>query len=160
MEAKKVWAIKGGSIAGSPLIKRPKKRNDAGVWLFNIGVDTGKDTMTSRLKINFPGAGFCHFPMETERGYDETYFEGLTAERRVVRYKAGQPSIKWELKTGHTRNEPFDIRNYATVALEILNPQLDALYKQLNDGDTGQPKKAVNKVKLNKRGVISKRISL
>lgn len=138
-EMNRVWAIKGQGGSGIPYIKRPKKRNDAGVYLFMIGVDVGKDTMASRLKTNFPSeAGFCYFPIEEDRGYDEQYFEGLTAEKRNIRTVNGRVLINWVKKYEGIRNEPFDLRNYATAGLEILNPNLDRLHEKLN-GD-GQPK--------------------
>lgn len=169
-EAKRVWAIKGKGGRGIPLIHRPKKRNDAGVWLFTIGVDTGKDTIVSRLNVNNLGEpGFCHFPMELDRGYDEAYFEGLTSEHRVS-YKGSNGIVtKWEKKTPGARNEPFDLRNYASAALEILNPSLKALYKQLNgdqnvlkNTDTASQNKSAivqNKQKV-RRGAVSKGIRL
>lgn len=132
-EMKRVWAIKGGNTQGAPYIQRPSKRNQAGAWLFTIGVDSGKDTITSRLQTSFEGPGFCHFPMEPEKGYNQQYFEGLTSERRVTHYVKGKAIIRWEKRSSGARNEPFDIRNYATAALEILNPPLDLLYKQLNE---------------------------
>ena len=99
-----------------------------------IGVDVGKDTMASRLKTDFvTEAGFCHFPIEADRGYDEQYFTGLTAEKRNIRTISGRVVINWVKKYEGIRNEPFDIRNYATAALEILNPNLDALYRRLNE---------------------------
>lgn len=166
-EAKRVWAIKGKGGSGIPLIKRPKKRNATGAYLFSIGVDTGKDTITSRLKVKYPGKpGYCHFPIEIDRGYDEAYFEGLTAEHRVIRYQGGKTVIKWEKRTSGARNEPFDLRNYASVALEILNPPLDMLYKQLNEEqnymkNTEKPtKKQPDLHPKVKRGVVSKGINL
>jgi len=130
-ESKRVWAIKGQGGSGVSYIQRPSKRNKSGAWLFNIGVDVGKDTISSRLKVQFEKEpGFCHFPMELDKGYDEQYFKGLTAERRNVRYVKGKASINWEKRTSSIRNEPFDIRNYATAALEILNPQLEMLQKR------------------------------
>jgi len=128
-EAKRVWAIKGQGGSGNSFIHRPKHRNDTGVWLFNIGVDVGKDTLTSRLKVLFEGPGYCHFPSDMEKGYDQAYFEGLTAEHRVIRYHKGQPKINWEKRTSGARNEPFDLRNYANAAFEILNPPLEAIKK-------------------------------
>ena len=50
----------------------------------------------------------------------------LTAERLILTYVKGRAQYVWRLKeNGYKRNEPLDIRNYATVALEIGNPQLD-----------------------------------
>ena len=156
-EMRRVWAIKGQGGSGVPYIQRPKSRNKAKVWLFNIGVDVGKDTMASRLKTNFPSeAGFCHFPIEEDRGYDEQYFEGLTAERRQIRTVNGSIKINWVVKYEGIRNEPFDIRNYATAALEILSPNLDRLYMKYNEN--GQ-KQATN-VKKKRSSVVSKGIEV
>ena len=55
----------------------------------------------------------------------EQYFIGLTAEKMVVRWRKGRSVVAWELKDSkHKRNEPLDLRNYATAALEIANPVL------------------------------------
>ena len=115
-----VYAIKGVGGSGIPFVKIPKLVNDAGVYLFNVGVDVGKDTLFSRLKVQYEGeAGYCHFPIEQDRGYDEDYFKGLTSEHKVTRYTKGQAKIGWEKRSSQARNEPLDIRNYATAALEI-----------------------------------------
>lgn len=131
-ETRRIWAIKGQGGSGVSYIQRPTKRNKSGAWLFGIGVDVGKDTIASRLKVRFEyEPGFCHFPMEADKGYDERFFRGITSERRSVRYLRGKAVINWEKRSFGARNEPFDIRNYATAALEILNPQLEILAKRL-----------------------------
>ena len=87
-----------------------------------MGVDTGKALLYQRLAVKKWGPNFCHFPAEEGRGYTEEYFRGLTAEKMVVTYKKGRAQYVWRLKDdGYKRNEPLDIRNYATVALEIAN---------------------------------------
>lgn len=153
-EMQRVWAIKGQGGSGIPFVKRPKKRNDGKVWLFMIGVDVGKDTIASRLKTNFPSeGGFCHFPMEEDRGYDEQYFEGLTAEKRNIRTVNGRIIINWIKKYEGVRNEPFDLRNYATAAFEILNPNLEMLYRRLNESEkpkAAQPQSRPKSRKLSK----------
>lgn len=148
-EMRRVWAIKGQGGSGVSYIQRPTRRNKSGAWLFNIGVDVGKDTLASRLKTEFETeAGFCYFPIESDRGYDEQYFEGLTAERRNVRSMSGRIIINWVKKYEGIRNEPFDIRNYATAALEILNPNLDRLYMKLNERpiEDQKPKKRTRQI--------------
>lgn len=152
-EFKRIWAIKGKGGSGIPFIQRPKKRNDEGVWLFSIGVDVGKDMVVSRLKAEPLQNGYCHFPIEQEKGYDDNYFKGLTAEHRVIRFKNGQSMVKWEKKTSSTPNEPFDLRNYASAALEILNPNLEMVLNQLEDGQTSKPVKNGTK---KRRRVLSK----
>ena len=115
-----VYAIKGVGGSGLPFVKIPKNVNDAGVYLFNIGVDVGKDTLFSRLKVQYETeAGFCHFPIEADRGYDEEYFKGLTSEHKITKRTRGQARIVWEKRSDRARNEPLDLRNYATAALEI-----------------------------------------
>lgn len=157
-EFQRVWAIKGQGGSGVPYIQRPKRRNDAGVWLFGVGVDVGKDMVASRLKVQFEGPGYCHFPAEPEKGYDQEYFEGLTAEHRVVRYSKGKAVIRWEKRTSGARNEPFDIRNYATAAFEILNPPLETLKKQLEI--TGKSVENGPKITKKKAGLVYKGIEI
>jgi phage terminase large subunit GpA-like protein len=131
-ESRRVWAIKGKGGTGFSFINPPKKRNREGAWLFVIGVDIGKDTLFSRLSIEFEGKeGYCHFPRDTKSGYTEEYYPGLTSEHRVKRIVKGLPSFHWEKKMSSARNEPLDCRNYATAALEIVGgiKTLDALYR-------------------------------
>jgi phage terminase large subunit GpA-like protein len=159
-EFKRVWAIKGKGGSGQPFIQRPKRRNEEGAWLFIIGVDAGKDTISSNLTVLEPGnPGYCHFPIETDRGYDEAYFDGLTAEHRVLRYTKGQPSIHWEKKKSGARNEPFDLRNYATAALEILNPPL-AEIKKSREQQKIEPQKVTEPVPKRRAGVVNRGIQL
>ena len=153
-EMRRVWAIKGQGGSGISYVQRPSKRNKSGAWLFMIGVDVGKDTMASRLKTNFVNeAGFCHFPMEADRGYDEQYFTGLTAEKRNIRTISGRIVINWVKKYEGIRNEPFDIRNYATAALEILNPNLSALHRRLNEEGGDNPPPPPKKTKKISKGI-------
>lgn len=160
-EAKRVWAIKGRGGSGVPLIQRPKRRNDEGAWLFTIGVDVGKDTLSSRLSIQFEGPGYCHWPISATSGYHEDYFSGLTAEHRVMRYTKGRPSFHWELRPGHSRNEPLDCRNYASVAMEIAGGivALERLQRQ-RERREGQSTKVVIPQARKKNGVVSKGIDV
>lgn len=88
-------------------------------------MDAGKALLYQRLRHNTKGPNYCHFPANEEAGYDETYFKGLTSEKMVVRFRKGRSVTVWELKDSkYKRNEPLDLRNYATAALEIANPVL------------------------------------
>lgn len=120
-----IWAIKGSSqgISAPFLPKQPSRNNRVKADQFIIGVDAGKNMILARLKIMTPGPNYCHFPAAEDAGYDEVYFKGLTAEHRVTHYRHGRKVEVWELKDPkYRRNEPFDLRNYATAALEIYNP--------------------------------------
>lgn len=123
--SRRIFAIKGSNNATAPFISAPSRNNREKTPLFTIGVDTGKALMNNRLKLKTQGAGYCHFPINLDRGYDETYFKHLTAEKMVVKYKNGRAVFTWVLKDANQkRNEPWDIRNYATAALEIASPTL------------------------------------
>mgnify|MGYP005750350051 CR=1 FL=1 len=127
-EDRRIWAIKGRGGSGEAFIQRPKARHKSGCWLFTIGVDVGKDTISSRLKVQFADhPGYCTYPIEADRGYDEAYFEGLTAEHRVIQTVNGRTVIHWKKKTDHARNEAFDLKNYNSAAIEIMNPNLERM---------------------------------
>lgn len=122
-EERHIWAIKGRGGMDVPYLRNPTKNNRVKGELFTLGVDTGKNHVLARLKVMFKGPNFCHFPAAEDAGYDENYFKMLTAEHKVTRWKNGRKVERWELKDpAQKRNEAFDVRNYATAALEISNP--------------------------------------
>lgn len=122
---RRIWAIKGKGGAEVPYIRNPSTNNRVKAPLFIIGVDAGKALLYQRLKHPTKGPNYCHFPLNEEAGYNEDYFVGLTAEKMVQRFRKGRAVVVWEIKdNAHKRNEPLDIRNYATAALEITNPVL------------------------------------
>lgn len=108
-----VFAIKG--VAGRrPVWPEKVGRRTGGLVLYGIGVDTAKETVTDRLRIEQPGPGFCHFPLE--RGPD--YFDQLTAEQLVTKFHKGFPRREWVKRK--PRNEAFDCRVYSYSALAGL----------------------------------------
>lgn len=127
-EYRRIFAIKGKGGQGINYIFKVSRTRKENAALFTIGVDNGKAKIMSRLKIKEPGPGYCHFP--NGRGYDRTYFRGLTSERIVRKKVNGQIKLVWE-KINDTRNEPLDVRNYATAAIEILNPTFEEIEKRL-----------------------------
>lgn len=118
--ARGIMPIRGRDGFDVPYIPRPSKNNREQTPLFTIGVDTGKALIYQALAVTEEGANYCHFPRESDRGYTEDYFKGLTAERMVLTYTKGKAHYVWRLKENWTkRNEPLDCRNYARAALEI-----------------------------------------
>lgn len=122
--SRRIWAIKGRGGSQTPYYSKPSTANAYKTPLFTLGVDTGKAILYQRLTVEEPGPNYCHFPAEEGRGYTEEYFKGLTSEKMVISYKKGRAQYVWKLKKGIKRNEPLDIRNYATAALEITSPIL------------------------------------
>lgn len=153
----RVWAIKGKGGSGIPFIFRPKRKNEAGIWLFLVGVDVGKDSIASDLMISEPGPNYCHYPIEEAKGYSRNYFEGLTSERRNVRYNKGRASVVWEKRYEGARNEPLDLENYNLAAIEILNPNLELLSEMQGNG---RQTKAKQNNPIKKRRVLSSGVSV
>lgn len=155
-EYRRVFAIKGVGGTGVPFISKPSKvgiKKDT--YLFNIGVNEGKDLIYGRLKIEDPEKpGYCHYPLNPEKGYDEAYFIGLTSEYKVPKRVKGIIRYEWEKRSTNIRNEPLDLRNYALAALRILNPDLEYLHKNNLTGAVYN-QTAIRKKK-KKRKVISK----
>lgn len=138
-QAKRVFAIKGKGGENIPYIStKPSKvvingNNKRMAWLYIIGVDAGKTAIMSNLKVETPGASFCHFPRGEERGYDSHYFDGLLSEKLVLsKTKTGNRWV-WEKIPGHQRNEPLDCRNYANAAFKVWNPDLDGIFARLKN---------------------------
>jgi len=124
---RRVFAIQGARGPGRPLVINYTLNKRAGVYLFHLGVDQGKETLYNRLKIKDPGPGFCHFPEKDH--INEGYFKQLTAEKRLLKNNAGIPRLTWILPKGK-RNEALDCYVYALAALNILNPNINLLIEQ------------------------------
>lgn len=135
-ETRRVFAIRGRGGPGLPFIGKPNRNNRLSVLLFNLGVDSGKATLMSRVMIESEGPSYCHWSRRSEHGYDEEYFRGLLSEKLKFEYRNGQTVAKW-VKI-YERNEPLDCRNYATAAMEILNPDFDWLASQDRRGNVYQ----------------------
>jgi phage terminase large subunit GpA-like protein len=120
------FAVKGVGGAGKPIVGRPSRNNIGKVPLYPIGVDTAKEVHFSRLRIEEPGPGYCHFPQSR----DIEYFRQLTAEKRTTTYFKGRPRIAW-VKT-RERNEALDLRIYAIAAFAILNVPIDHIVRRFN----------------------------
>ena len=138
-----IFAIRGSNNSAAAYIQKPKNGNREKAYVFEIGVDTGKSWLMDRLKVENPGPGYCHFPLEDGKGYDEKYFKGITAEKKVMRYKMGKAYFAWELKDKgqHKRNEALDCRNYATAAIEITNLPLKKQEENKQQAAGGRKKK-------------------
>lgn len=153
-EYRRVFSIRGKGGQGVPFINKPNRNNRVGAALFNIGVDAGKANIMARVRIEDEGAGYCHWPRHAEAGYDEDYFKGLLSEKYIYKYVNGQPKTEW--KKIYERNEPLDVRNYATAAMEIVNPNFEWLAQQLKDGKVytaHRPSKGRKKKRIISRGV-------
>lgn len=157
---KLIFGIKGMGGEGIPLVNKVSTNNIEKVKIFLLGVDSGKEILMTRLKTVDEGPGYCHFPINADRGYDETYIKGLSSEQRVIQFKDGRPVLKWVKKTGGTRNEPLDLRNYSTAAAEILRPDWDVLEKKIKQGINYMKKLPRAAAKRKKGGIVNRGIQV
>ena len=102
-----------------------------------------KELIYSRLKINDPGPGYCHFPAR----YDDEYFEQLTAEQIVTRFSKGFRKREW--KKVRARNEALDLRVYAIAAYALLNTNINALIDRKQRQVEEAPKRIQRRVRQN-----------
>ena len=125
---RKVFAIKGKE---GPLMiwpKRPSRSKKHDKYQVRIiGVDSIKDMLNARFKIQEGEEGYCHFPytydehiIGADRDEDYDYFAQLTSERRKPHWnKNGKQYYSW-VKEKHRRNEALDCRAYAWAAMKGL----------------------------------------
>ena len=123
-KSESVFPVKGVDGRGKPLIGKSSEQDvtyngrtvKGGIQLFNIGVDTGKDMVYIRMRIEPGQQKAMHFPV----GLPDEYYKQLTAEERInVRLRSGHTKPKWQKKPG-ARNEAFDLEVYNLAAAHRL----------------------------------------
>ncbi|GGC90452.1 terminase [Chelatococcus reniformis] len=120
---RRVFPTKG--MAGpKPIWPKRASRTKTNDTVFLLGVDTAKDALYGRLKIAKPGPGYIHFPADD--AFNRAYFDQLTAEQVMTRYREGRPYRVWVLPKGK-RNEALDTAVLALAALRSLPIRLDRI---------------------------------
>ena len=119
--ARRIFAVKGVGGDGRAIVGKPSKNNIVKCRLFPIGVDTIKDLVFNRLKINEPGAGYVHFSDEL----NEEYFRQLTAEKIITRFVRGFK--KRVFQKIRNRNEALDCFVYSIAAYSIINVSVNSI---------------------------------
>lgn len=138
----RVLPIKGASVYGKPVITMPKKRNQNGVFLCEVGSDTAKELLYARMKL--PAA-----PMGQEEPYSVRFPDNpdvftdveakqLVAEELVEKVVGGKIKLLWDARG--RRNEALDCLVYAYAALRVSMQRwqldLDKLAaSRLNEGN-------------------------
>ena len=118
-----LFAIKGQARSGKLFVNRPRymeisyrgKVIERGIKLYVLGVDSGKETIYSRTKIENPGSKYINFPKDM----DTNYFQGFCSEIQVKKHRAGQVYFAWEKLPGVHNNEPLDCALYALAAAHL-----------------------------------------
>lgn len=112
----RIYACKGSSIEGHPLLGKASRSNSAKAILYMVGAFTGKESVMNRFaKIVAPGPGYLHLPTDI----DKEQLEQFTNERLITKIVGGR--AKRIFKT-NGRNEQLDMLVYAAAALYTLGP--------------------------------------
>ena len=119
-QARRIFAIKGLSVAGKPIANKPSYVGKNKAVLYGVGTDSAKEAIYARLTTDIDQTTL-HFPSDV----DEEYFKQLTAEKRVAKFVRGRKSLVW--KQIRPRNEALDCLVYCFAAIYILNPNWDSI---------------------------------
>jgi phage terminase large subunit GpA-like protein len=120
-QARRVYAIKGSSTEGSPLLGKPTRNNSARTILYMVGSFAGKETLAGRLaRVTEPGPGYVHLPewLDTEQVAQFTRCRLVTPVNKGGR-RWTKPKRAWE-ESGAV--EQFILYVYALAGLQLLGP--------------------------------------
>lgn len=169
--ARQRFAVRGSSTMGVPIIHKYSKAqayHGRTIPLVLIGTDSGKQYIMDRLAIDVPGPRYFHFPLDKpeqdavngvlwNRGYDEIYFQGLTAEEKQPQKKNCRIVYRWVNIAKDHRNEPLDLRVYNLACLASISPDFSKL-KALMTGTPTEEKRPTGPRKRPRFGVIKRGI--
>ncbi len=125
---RRVYATRGSSTAGQPLISKPVLVGRPPAMRFMGGSETAKDDIFASIRVAKPGPGYFHWPSDETR-FGKDYFKQLLSERATVNKKGKRV---YKLINPDARNEALDttVQNY--YAFAIINPPLERLARMLN----------------------------
>ncbi|HAV9103960.1 TPA: phage terminase large subunit family protein [Escherichia coli] len=134
-----VLPIKGASVYGKPVITMPKKRNQRGVFLCEVGSDTVKEMLYARFALPVVSPSEVapytfRFPDNPDI-FSDVEAKQLVAEELVEKVVNGRVKLQWDARK--RRNEALDCLVYAYAALRISVQRwqldLDALARARRD---------------------------
>ncbi|EGB2526596.1 phage terminase large subunit family protein [Salmonella enterica] len=117
----RVLPVKGASVYGKPVITMPKKRNQSGVFLCEIGTDTAKEMLYARMgAVTAPADEATPYAIRFPDNPDvftEVEAKQLVAEELVEKLVNGKFRLLWDAKG--RRNEALDCLVYAYAAYRV-----------------------------------------
>lgn len=138
-----IYAVIGRDMEGRPILNdqdiRSRKRSGPARIHYIVNVHDAKRMLYSRLQVESPGPGYCHFPARPE--YDEEFFSQLVGERLVLKQKArGVKRYVWE--KDYPRVEKLDCRIYGHAAALHFNPIWEVLAARIENAAPRDRKEA------------------
>jgi phage terminase large subunit GpA-like protein len=149
---RRIWATKGASDAQRvgrevwPVAWGRSANREVKFKL--VGVSTAKGHVYRWLRAGPDEPGYCHFP----EGRPRWWFEQLTAERPVKKYRRGHGYVEWELPKGR-RNEALDCRVLAYAALLGLERAGRTIERELDrrKDERARPRKSTRRRRKDER---------
>jgi phage terminase large subunit GpA-like protein len=133
-------ACKGEGGLRKPLLKGSTVTKTNRARLIILGVDSGKEEITNRLRISTPGPGFCHFPRgendEPCQDVREITFRSAIFDKRV-RISSWIPSAKYALALSSLR---FSNGSTAMLFSAIGSPP-SAAFAEEERATAGEPRR-------------------
>ena len=152
--SRRIFASLGARTINAPAVGTRSKKGNPPAIAYMIGTHLIKDEIYGQLSLDTPpegeeyAEGFIHFPVD--ENIDEDYFSGLTCEEGLIKYVGGEAYTFYE-NTRKERNEPLDCLVYAKAAMVLLNPNWDAIERNL--GERIDPKPAKEPRKQNRQPI-------
>ena len=144
-QARRIFAVKGLSVAGKPIANRPTFVGKNKATLYGVGTDSAKEAIFARLSTDADSTTL-HFCSDL----DEEYFKQLTAEKRITKFVRGRKTLAW--KQIRPRNEALDTLVYNFAAIYILNPNFNSIEEKIlnqqikpKENNQNKPQKGINR---------------
>jgi phage terminase large subunit GpA-like protein len=124
---RRLLAYRGQASTGSRPLYKLDRHDEHGVRMLHAATDTGKDLLFTRLRNTVPGPGYIHFPLPDQwhKGFDDSFFEELTSEKKEIEWRDGRRIAKWKKKKGHAHNEALDLAVMVLILFEAIQQPLE-----------------------------------
>ena len=117
---RQVFAIKGSSVSSAALIHKYSFLKNKGVYLVDIGVDSGKEHIMNRLTIKEPGPKYMHFALDVQ---DDGSADALIKSIMMLQEKKKKSLAEITNKVGYVvRRRGYDDAYFRSLISEAKMP--------------------------------------
>lgn len=123
---KRIFPLKGASTREAALFRLSTTKKIIDQYqndLVIVGTYQAKDYIFASLKGSSHEDAVdsdWYYPARPDRGYDNVYYAGLTAEKMIMQKQKNKPAARLYVKTGKARNEPLDLAVYNLALLRMV----------------------------------------
>jgi len=125
--SRRLLAYRGGPSTYARALYKLNRHDEHGVRMLLAATDAGKDLLFTRLRNTVTAAGYIHFPLPDQwhQGFDDSFFEELTSEKKEIEWRNGQRIARWKKKKSHPHNEALDLSVMVLILFEALQQPLE-----------------------------------